>query len=300
MYEADFPLWGPTSMPNSTLDNHTFESIMISPLTTYSTLDTADGCSIGHDLSPSTSIDELDSLLNNIGGNNPSTSQGPFAVQDPGNIGNSFSREARFDPDIPHSCLNLALNIIPMLQVSPPTCALASISPDKYKTAPALSMEHTISTNRAITDSITLMLSCSCSLDEHLAPILSLIVFQILASYASAAKEADHIPNQNLTQFHDYSPSRLDQGTTSPLSNKICAQLILSELHRVVTVVEVLSTRFKEARGYADVNIGSSRSDNMGKRSRCISSSVFVQLEVDLRRRLTEVTNEVLEILRGG
>ncbi|KAH8803293.1 hypothetical protein F5884DRAFT_503407 [Xylogone sp. PMI_703] len=299
-YEAEFQPWEPTSASNLTFDNNTFDPILISPLTTYSTSDATGQYSGGQELSPPASVDDLDYLLNNFAGNTPPTPHTPFSLRTPGHIDTLTPSGLKSIPDIPHSCLNLALNIIPMLQSSLPTCALVSISQEKHKLVPSPSIEHIIATHKAIIDSLSLILSCNCSLDEHLASIISIIIFQILTSFVSAAREADHIPNPVVNRNHGYHPNRLIQPGTPPMSNRIRVQLILSEIHRVTTIVDVLSTRFKEARGYIDIDTGSSVACDMRIRSHCISASVFAQLELDLRRRLGEVMNEVMQVLRGG
>ncbi|RFU26250.1 hypothetical protein B7463_g10087, partial [Scytalidium lignicola] len=269
-YETDFPTWGPTPRPSPISDHNMFESIKLSPFPTYPTLDVVEQCSNGQSLNFLSSIDKLDCFVNHFGGKSTPT------------------------PQRPHSCFNLALSIISMFQLSPQTCGIASIYLNKYKTIPSESVEHKTSINKAIIGAITLIISCSCSLDEQLISILFLILFQVLASYTSATKEGDHIliENHNLIQSDNHSACHLGQGAESSAR----AQLILSELHHVVEVVDMLSTRFKEIKEYVD-NTSNSEFDNIRKRSCHISLNIVAQLEVDLRRSLREVINEVLEML---
>lgn len=151
------------------------------------------------------------------------------------------------------------------------------------------------------------MLDCPCSLDGQLAFILALITFQILAWYDAAVKDVDstrpsgdprqaseqslHVPvtirNYQLDGFHD-KPMR--------------AQLILSELNRVVRLMELLSKRFEEARARAGIEVSTDSSglDARGIKIGRLSASILVQLEADLKQRLQAVAKDTMAILRIG
>lgn len=117
-----------------------------------------------------------------------------------------------------------------------------------------------------------------------------------MARYASAACEG--VGKADLT-----TPANLERAPPTPNTNESThakAQLVLGELHRVVRLVEMLSKRFEEYRRNTDVSMGGSDDhDRGGGKEECISTSVFVQLEADLRKHLRAVTKDTMTILRS-
>ncbi|KAI9744717.1 MAG: hypothetical protein M1818_001642 [Claussenomyces sp. TS43310] len=266
----DFSFWDET-ISTTNLDEATFDSTMASSPhhTFFSTLDLS---SNSPDFSPN--FDSVDSLMNNF--SLPPTPPTPSSLLESQH--NPFFEDHRSTQDVPHSCLNLALNIIPILHTPPPTCTLVAVQPQD--STPCLpGADYVISTNKAIIDSLSIMLACSCSLDEQLASIISLVTFKIVASYAMAGRRVN---------------------TSSPLGGRIQAQLILSELHRVVKLVDLLSKRFEDARSRVDLPMGDTGPEGVTAACNWISASVFLQLEVDLRKRLRDVTKDLMALLRGG
>ncbi len=77
------------------------------------------------------------------------------------------------------------------------------------------------------------------------------------------------------------------------------AQLILSELQRMAQLVNILSKRFQEVQVHTTAPWEMSDRDS-STRGRWLSSSIFSQLETDLRKRLESVTEETTSILRGS
>lgn len=98
------------------------------------------------------------------------------------------SKVFKAPPERPHSCLSLALHILPILYISPPTCTLASVSPCIHE---SFTTDYIICTNKKIIESISIMLDCPCSLDRPLAFIIALITSQILAWYDAAVNDVD-------------------------------------------------------------------------------------------------------------
>ena len=259
-----------------------------------------DHCFNASDFSHPNGFDNVDSLLNNL--NSPPFSSPPTPSFND-SYGHPFFDDKKCNANGVHSCLTLALNILPILHIPPPTCTVASIRPSERPASLCPTIDHVISTNKAVLDSITMVLSCSCSLDEHLAFILSLIAFKVMAWYSAAARDADEddsdystIPTTERVQHLSITVGkyRLEGAEHS----RMRAQLILSELHRVVRSVELLSKRFERARLRSSMP-GSPSEDNMA-RSDWISASIFVQLEADLRKRLQAITKETMSILRSA
>lgn len=298
------PSWGGETMTNLSTDGTSFNSAKSSSQTDAVMGNTGfvalDPCFNGSEFSPSAGFDNLDSLLNNFGGIPFSSPPTPPSLND--NTHHPFFDDKKCGTAGVHSCLTLALNILPILHIPPPTCTVASVRPSNRNPSPFPTIDHVISTNKAIMDSITMVLSCSCSLDEHLAFILSLIAFKVMAWYAAAARDVDDNDSD-----HD-SPTTCERVLHLPITvgnhrlegherSRMRAQLILSELHRVVRSVELLSKRFERARLRSSLPLGPGE-EAAGTRSDWISASVFVQLEADLRKRLQAVTKETMTVLR--
>ncbi|KAL9035831.1 MAG: hypothetical protein Q9214_006412 [Letrouitia sp. 1 TL-2023] len=202
------------------------------------------------------------------------------------------------DPNRPHSCLTLALNILPILHIPPQSCTLVSVSPTSCDTP---TIDNIIATNKKIIESLSIMLDCPCSLDEQLASILALITFKIMTWYASAAKGTESKPSGKTSGAS--SPASVGKYNLDGTDNaRMRAQLILSELHRVVRFLERLSKRFEEAVAHksgGDVSMGGCSMDGMHG-SGFMSASVFTQLKNDLKERLQVVAKETMGILKGG
>ncbi|MCJ1263558.1 hypothetical protein MMC22_003428 [Lobaria immixta] len=289
-FDSEFsPQWatGILSTPNT--DGSVFGSTVLSPLATtrtYTPISNPVFGSINHSLETS-----QESVL-------------PAGFDDVDYYPGEFSKSLTPPPERPHSCLSLALDILPILYIPPTTCTLVSVSPSIHE---SFTIDYIISTNKKIIESISLMLDCPCSLDGQLPFILALITFQILAWYDAAVKDFDstwpsdnprqaseqslHIPimvrNYQLGGFHD---------------KRMRAQLILSELNRVVRLVELLSKRFKEARARAGVDVSTHNSgfDAGGIKIGRLSASILVQLEADMKQRLQAVAKDTMAILRSG
>lgn len=207
-------------------------------------------------------------------------------------------------PERPHSCLSLALDILPILYIPPPICKLVSVSPCVHE---SYTIDYVISTNKKIIESISIMLDCPCSLDGQLAFTLALITFQILAWYDAAARgvdssQLDNDPRHSSEQILHIPISVRKYQLDGIHEKRMRAQLILSELSRVVRFVELLSSRFEEARARAEIDISTDNSglDAGGIKVGRLSASILVQLEADIKQRLQAVAKSTMAILRSG
>lgn len=227
----------------------------------------------------------------------------PAGFDDANFFHGDFSKDFNPPPERPHSCLSLALNILPMLCISPPRCKLLSVSPCIHQ---SFNIEHVISTNRKIIESISVMLDCPCSLDGQLDFILALITFQILAWYDAAAKDVNgthpnHNPRQASEQIQDFPTAVRNYQLDAVHDQRMRAQLIFNELDRVVRFVDLLLNRFEEARSRTGIDVLTDNSalDAGGTKIGRLSASILVQLEADITQRLQAVAN-TMAILRNG
>lgn len=91
----------------------------------------------------------------------------------------------------PRDCMSLAINTLQSLHTAPSTCSLASGSPAKAAFSLDPTIEHVLARNRAILDSVSVILSCYCSLNAQLALVLTLIGSKLIAWYRAVLKNDD-------------------------------------------------------------------------------------------------------------
>jgi hypothetical protein len=256
-----------------------------------------------------TNFDGFSSLIGNFA--NASLPTGPppspFSMQDSDHT--HFFEDKRPTFVRTHSCFNVALNILTVLLSSSPTACTQSLS--RSQDSPLPTINSVVAKNKVTIEAISAMLICPCSLDEHLAAVISLIAFKVMAWYAAAARDAP--------QSSSYSSvsSTSGESTVSSWPEQVLhmpttvgkyhldgadqirmrAQLVLSELHRVQRLVELLSKRLENVRQRTDATSGT---ESTGIFEDTISASIFVQLEADLRRRLLAVSKETMDILGRG
>lgn len=288
-FDSEFlPQWGTGMLSTPTTDGSVYDSAALSPPATSCTYSPISNSGFG----------PMDYSLN--GGSEtviPAGFDGVELYRD------ESSKIFKASPERPHSCLSLALDILPILYISPPTCTLASVSPCIHE---SFTTDYIICSNKKIIESISIMLDCPCSLDGPLAFIIALITFQILAWYDAAVKDVDG------TQTNDSAGRASEQILHVPIAirkkqsesiqdKRMRAQLILNELNCVGRFVKLLSQRFKEARAQAEINLSTEKSglDAGGIRIGHLSASILVQLEADIKQRLHAVAKNTMEILRG-
>ncbi len=227
-------------------------------------------------------------------------------------------------PEPRRCCLTVALELLSQLFPNAPTaCTLAG---SQATTCTVPTMESVISENKQIIEAASKVLDCPCSQDEYLLAIISLVVFKIMAWYAAAAGEKsvmDHgvsannpfvarPERQNPVAFGEHVlhlPTTIGNYCVDGHDrSRMAAQLVLSELHRVQRLVNVISKRLECIRlhhsGVASSSTASSNEADSGDtqvmeaRVSPLSAPTFYQLEADLRKRLRTVSSETIDILR--
>lgn len=208
-----------------------------------------------------------------------------------------------------HSCFVAAMSILTLQSASVPSLCVQPRSSAEDSTLPTINS--VIAKNRSTIESINTMLACPCSLDKQLGIVIFIMAFKVIAWYAAVARAPSQTSNYNpIDSTHDdcgpmACPERVLQVPTTvgryhidgADSTRMRAQLVLSELHRVQRLVELLSKRLESARERSD---DTASVNSTGVCEETISASIFVQLEADLRRRLLAVSREAMEILREG
>ena len=212
------------------------------------------------------------------------------------------------------SCLIRALGLLKQLFPNASTaCARARMQASVNDTCQLPTIQCVLEENQQAIDAVSTMLQCQCSQDEYLLAIMSLIVFKVLGWYAAAARQTpmtdgSRSPAMSISSHHSeqvlQSPAVVgsycidgeDQG-------RMVAQLVLSKLHRVQQLVNVLSQHLKGHRtrnGTITPNSAADGTDTPPDRESTshFSERMLDQLEADLRKRLRALSLDIVDVLR--
>ncbi|KAK4208419.1 aflatoxin regulatory protein-domain-containing protein [Rhypophila decipiens] len=170
---------------------------------------------------------------------------------------------------------------------------------------PPPNVQTVITQNRQTVEAIASILRCSCSRDGCLLSILTLAVFKMLRWYAAAAgrSQAAATLAEKVLQTPTKVGSYCLEGEHSA---HMAAKLVLSELHRVQRLVNMLSERLKVYSAAAsdpssgnDAAAGSaSRGGSETNHPPPFSAAIFDQLGVDLKKQLKALSQDLVEGLR--
>jgi len=226
-----------------------------------------------------------------------------------------------FRSESPYCCLIRALDLVTQLFPNASTACTRSRRQDyENATCQILTIKSVVANNEQTIEAVSDMLQCSCSQDSYMLAILSLIVFKVLGWYAAAARETPVTDDsQSSSKPHSdhrrHSLCHSEQVLQSPTvvgsyridgddQGRMAAQLILSELHRVQQLVNLLSQRIK-GHGMRNGAVGTPNShpdgrDTLsdGESTLPFSAPMLDQLETDLRKRLRALSSKIVDMLR--
>jgi hypothetical protein len=240
--------------------------------------------------------------------------ESPLNLVDQGSSFNVFTLEPESGTkserrlDQPQHCMNRALESLQKLHTPPSNCNFASCSKtNSITTPPARSIDQAFSINKEILDIMHQTLDCPCSLDIQLAFILTTITSKIISWYSTIARNnEDQSPGSTLhgtatspAASPEYTPNLPATVAKYQLDGeskgKMRAQLVLSELHLVLRLIDKLVARFK------GLQFGERRSGDRGAMdAQPTSPPVLVELETFLRHRLRTLAKETTEMLRAS
>ena len=164
-------------------------------------------------------------------------------------------------PTKPQDCMHFAINILQGLHATPSTCSLAFGTPVDTSNSPAPAIDHVITTNRSVIESLNPLFTCPCSLNAQVTLILTLIGSKIIAWYRAILKNDE---NSNATSSSGSCDSDevivgAESVSDCPITvgrynlegadkGKMRAQLVLSELRHVSGLVEQLTEHLEKQR----------------------------------------------------
>ncbi|BCS19173.1 Zn(II)2Cys6 transcription factor [Aspergillus puulaauensis] len=204
----------------------------------------------------------------------------------------------------PPQCFCFARSLSLLRELFPnPSLNCRATSTDDKNCPNHPTIQQVIAQNEQTIQDINQILQCPCSQDGYTLTILALIVFKILAWYGAIALDAPMSDDsQTFTEQVDRAPAVIrgyhlegeDQG-------RMAAQLVLSELYPVQSLVNTLYQRLKDQvsqgrllTGPDIVPVGAHGHESI------LPLHLLDKLAVDLGTRLRGLSNEIVERLRRG
>ena len=224
------------------------------------------------------------------------------------------------------ACLVQALAIMRNL-ISTPADPYKSFTTQNVDNATALTtgtVQAVFGRNQTSIEAVATMLQCSCSQDAYLLAVMSLIIFKVMGWYAAVARETPcwqescaHLPSPYLAgqeQAYHNQTNLVGGGCCLECANsaRMVAQMVMNELQRVGYLVEQLSSKLKVQ---AANKAGRGGAGGQGEQGRGIappggwdwdnemtlplSTTMYDQMDADLKKRLRALSSEMMDRLGG-
>ncbi|RWA08258.1 hypothetical protein EKO27_g6850 [Xylaria grammica] len=254
---------------------------------------------------------------------------GPFPVREPSAAPNTVNNEA--PPTITSRSQTAATTSSPD-EESP--CCQASLSADMshncclehalglmhtliptnktWRNGASPTVEDTIDKNRQVLGAISLIMQCTCSDGGYLLAIISLIIYKVLGGYDNALR---NMPVSNINTSRKTSSTTASRPKTSSSiksqENLAClaidkdcfcgedqyrmkAQLVLGELHRVQSLINMLSPKLKYLASRRQESLARIGGSGGVKEMPSISALVIDQVRIDLKSRLQWLSKHII------
>jgi hypothetical protein len=297
LFLHDFPHSPDLQLPNSMGFGSNFDDFLNSPLDLLDVEPTHTNTSQFHH---GTDISEL--LLPSKEDLLPIS--GPHLGSQDGNVKlwNSQEMSSQHDQCISNStspqcsCLLQALNLLKQLSSSQSTSTQCVSTPIPDTPVSCTFTEPILLENRQAMDAVSKMVACPCADDAYLLTILTMIVFKILAQFASAAG----IHNQH----------KMDGGDEENYAARLAAQSVLGEMHRVQRLANMLSPRFQSPKTRAGTDgrpfghdtgeqnyQGTLYEVGMGN-SMSFPVAILGVAETGLRKAISTLSGRIIHVLR--
>ncbi|KAJ5635557.1 uncharacterized protein N7484_008870 [Penicillium longicatenatum] len=227
--------------------------------------------------------------------------------------------------DISCGCVTQSLDLLKTLSSTPssPTSSMSAAGPALSSGRTAMgAAQAVLIENKQHIETVNSLLSCSlCTEDSFRLVIVSMIVLKILERYASTARAqvfgsrvgsvendtGQRSTNSIISSSKDHMRA-LSHTYTMPrddiASGHAPARLVLSELHRVQTLVNLLSPKLRgskegDARGMEHTIWGLQvANENDKPQSTPFSSNTLAQMESDMRNSLSSLAADIIKRLR--
>ncbi|KAK6074939.1 hypothetical protein SCUP234_07938 [Seiridium cupressi] len=203
--------------------------------------------------------------------------------------------------DSPCSCLMQVFCMMRRLTMSKSAASILtngiheSLPPGELSSVSSLKVRAVVMDNQQIVGLASGVLRCSCSERNHMLTMLSMVVVMLLRSYAELlnATEQPSIKTGRDTSVPE--PSGAVFGNHKE-TDRIVAQLIFSELHRVQQLVDAISTRLTSREDAAGRQI--LLSPESGTIAPPFSATTLDRIGMDMRESLSRLSSKIISILR--
>nr|AAM02976.1 AFLR [Aspergillus bombycis]AAM02977.1 AFLR [Aspergillus bombycis] len=228
-----------------------------------------------------------------------------------------FLESAAFPPfQARYCCFSLALQTLTHLFPHAPLGCQLRLTDGEESSCNLTTIDMVISGNKKATDVVRKILECSCAQDGYLLSLVVLIVLKVLAWYAAAAgtQYTSTVVGGNNSSDSSGSSRGSSSSSNSPATvseervlhhpsmvgedcvdeedqPRVAAQLVLSELHRVQSLVNLLAKRLQEG-GDDAAGIPAHHPASP------FSLLGFSGLEANLRQRLRAVSSDIINFLQ--
>lgn len=230
----------------------------------------------------------------------------------------------------PCGCLMQALDLLKKLSSGSTSSRTAFPGPDATEVPRAVnsgSSQIVVLENKQSIEAVSSKLAClSCADDSFLLTVLSMIVLKVIERYAAVAQAQPHKTGKSESEADKSArlsiniisggddwmrvPSHAHNGSYDDSGNgRMAAQLVLSELHRVQSLVNKLSPKLKGPKEREGQNIAPKlrywgRPRVAGDGDRMVMTPILAdtldQMERDVRKSLSTLSTEIINGLRQG
>ena len=218
-------------------------------------------------------------------------------------------------------CVIQALDLLRKLSSTKPTACILSNGQNDDATVSNvgndvnLSVQTVVGENRQTFETVSNMLQCPCVEDSYLLTMLSMIILKALERYAAAARKqfgraGEKGDKPSATSSTQDRVRRMSSGGDESVG-RLEAQLILSELHCVQRLVKQLSPKLEArvagAGGKGGANVeqqmsrGGLQAPSLSERGMAkapFSATIFEHIDMDLRKALSALSSEIIDMLR--
>ena len=196
-------------------------------------------------------------------------------------------------------CLTRAVNLSRLLSAR-------SSRSDHISSGDLSECQSIIAQNEAAIDQIRVTLQCSCLNDSDLLVTLSLLIFKLIARYSyvthALSRQRLELPNEKSSSGRPASPPFFatlydHKQTQGEDKQRLAMQFILSKLTNVQLLIELLSHHLR-GRSISWANAPDQSMSSISNATQNMSTELACTLQVDLRKRLQELSQTIIERLR--
>ncbi|KAL6232652.1 hypothetical protein BDW75DRAFT_232614 [Aspergillus navahoensis] len=199
----------------------------------------------------------------------------------------------------PCFCFSRALTLLRELFSNPSLSCVATLNDTGNARPPTI--QQVITKNEQTLQEITEIMECSCSENGYTLTIITLAVFKVLAWYSAVAHVSPAPENSQTLEQIDRTPAVVrGYNIEGEDWDRMAAQLVLSELHRVQRLVSSLYQRQKEQGSCATIASSSTSFVNINDHDSVLPFHLLDGLAIDLGARLRGLSSEIVDRLRRG